>query len=127
MKMPTNPQFNPPTITNTTASQSKSNKKVYNQQIAMNNIKLNKEEKEILEAFDLRKLKRTKNVEKEKRRYQQVARQTFSKPRSINIRLSERDLQKVKALAAEKGLPYQTFISSLLHQLSDKKTKEATF
>ena len=93
----------------------------------MSNMKLGKEEKEILEAFEAGKLKRIKGLEKEKGRYQQYARQTFSKPRSINIRLSERDLQKIRALAAEKGLPYQTFISSLLHQFSGKRTGEIVF
>ncbi|MDP3900814.1 MAG: antitoxin [bacterium] len=93
----------------------------------MSNIKMNKEEKEILEAFELDKLKRVKGVEKEKIRYQQYARQTLRKSRNINIRLSERDLQKIRALAAEKGLPYQTFISSLLHQASGRKVKETAF
>ena len=93
----------------------------------MNKMKLNKAEKEILGAFEAGKLKRIKGLEKEKGRYQQYARQTFSKPRSINIRLSERDLQKIRALAAEKGLPYQTFISSLLHQFSGKRTGEIVF
>jgi predicted DNA binding CopG/RHH family protein len=93
----------------------------------MSNIKLDKEEKEILKAFETEKLKRVKGIEKERGHYQQIARQTFSKPRSINIRLSERDLQKIRVLAAEKGLPYQTFISSLLHQFSSKRTGEAGF
>ena len=91
----------------------------------MNNIKMNKEEVEIVKAFESGKLKRVKGIEKEKRRYQQYAKHTFSKPRTINIRLSERDLQRIKALAAEKGLPYQTFISSILHQLPGKSTRES--
>lgn len=85
----------------------------------MKNIKLDKEEKEILEAFERGEFKSVKNVEQEKRRFQQYARNTLGKPRNINIRVSERDLQRIKALAAEKGLPYQTFISSLLHQFSN--------
>ncbi len=93
----------------------------------MSNIKMDKEEKEVFEAFESGRLKRVRGVEKEKEQYQQYARQTFSKPRNINIRLSERDLQRIKALAAEKGLPYQTFISSLLHQLSSRRVREAAF
>jgi len=65
-----------------------------------------------------------KNLKKEIARYQEVARYTLAKTRTINIRLSEKDLQKVKAKAAEKGLPYQTFIGSLLHQYSTGKIKE---
>jgi predicted DNA binding CopG/RHH family protein len=86
----------------------------------MNNTKLSKEEKTILDALKEGKLKSTKNTSKEKARFRQYARNTLSKPRNINIRVSDRDLQKIKALAAEKGLPYQTFISSLLHQFSSK-------
>ncbi|HEX9721656.1 MAG TPA: hypothetical protein VGA53_00125 [Candidatus Paceibacterota bacterium] len=85
----------------------------------MKNIKLDKEEKEILEAFEAGEFKSVKNVEQEKKRFQQYARNTLSKPRNINIRVSDRDLQRIKALAAEKGLPYQTFISSLLHQVTN--------
>jgi predicted DNA binding CopG/RHH family protein len=90
----------------------------------MSNLKLNKEEKEILEAFDIGRLQQVENVEKEKTRYQQSARHTLSKAKNINIRISEKDLQNIKALAAEKGLPYQTFISALLHQYTSRKTKE---
>jgi len=87
----------------------------------MGNVKLTKEEKEILEAFEAGEFKPVKNASKEKERFQQYARNTLSKPRNINIRLSDRDLQKIKALAIEKGLPYQTFISSLLHQYPTKR------
>ncbi|MFH1584928.1 MAG: antitoxin [Patescibacteria group bacterium] len=87
---------------------------------------MDKGEREIFEAFEAGKLKRVKGAEKAKRVYQQYARYTLSKPRNINIRLSERDLQKIKALAAEKGLPYQTFISSLLHQHSSRKMREVS-
>jgi len=90
----------------------------------MSNTKLNKEEKKIFAGYEAGRLKRVKGAEKEKIRYQQYAKQTFSKSRNINIRLPERDLQRIKALAAEKGLPYQTLISSLLHQYSSKKAKE---
>ncbi|MBI2098042.1 MAG: antitoxin [Candidatus Wildermuthbacteria bacterium] len=85
---------------------------------------MNKEEKKILEDFGTGKLKRVKGGKTARTRYQQYARQTLSKPRTINIRLSERDLQKIRALAAEKGLPYQTLISSILHQYSSKKVRE---
>ena len=81
---------------------------------------LDKEEEEILKAYEKGEFKSVKNLEKEKKRYQQIAQATLNKTRNINIRLSERDLQKIKALAMEKGLPYQTFVSSLLHQYSTR-------
>ncbi len=39
-----------------------------------------------------------------------------SKARVISIRLPEDDLQLARRQASEKGLPYQTYIKSLLHQ-----------
>ncbi len=83
------------------------------------NLKLNKEEKEILEDFEKGEMKSIKEVKKED--YVKQAQNTIKKSKSINIRISERDLQKIKAIAARKGLPYQTFISSLLHQYSTRK------
>jgi len=39
-----------------------------------------------------------------------------SKARVISIRLPENDIELARRQAAEKGLPYQTYIKSLLHQ-----------
>ena len=39
-----------------------------------------------------------------------------SKARVISIRLPEDDLDLARRQAAQKGLPYQTYIKSLLHQ-----------
>jgi len=36
--------------------------------------------------------------------------------RVISIRLHEGDLARLRRLAAQKGLPYQTYMKSLLHQ-----------
>jgi predicted DNA binding CopG/RHH family protein len=77
---------------------------------------LNKEEKEIKKSFDEGKLKSVGKLKSEKKKYQQYARATLSKAKNVNIRLSEKDLQKIKAKAAKKGIPYQTLMSSLLHQ-----------
>jgi len=87
----------------------------------MKYFELDKNENEILKEFESGKLQSVKNAKKEAGRYQGYAKYTLSKARNINIRLSDRDLQKIKALAAEKGLPYQTFISSLLHQYPEKR------
>ena len=88
----------------------------------MKYFELDKKEEKILKDFESGKLKRVRNAKKEVSRYRQYAKQTLNKARNINIRISDRDLQKIKALAAKKGLPYQTLISSLLHQQSAGKT-----
>ena len=40
------------------------------------------------------------------------------KGRRITIRVYETDLEKIKKMAMNEGLPYQTFITSTLHKLS---------
>lgn len=87
----------------------------------MNNIKLTKDERNILAKFESGKLRRVKGARKEAERYEKYATYTLSKPRNINIRLSQKAFRKIKAIAAQKGLPYQTFISSLIHQYSAKE------
>ena len=44
------------------------------------------------------------------------ARLASSKARMVSIRLLEADIQLARRQAAQKGLPYQTYMKSLLHQ-----------
>ena len=91
----------------------------------MDKTKLTTAEKSLLHNFETGDFKRVRNFGIEKKRYEQYAAYSLSKPRNINIRLSERTLNKIKTLAAERGLPYQTFISSLLHQYSNVAAQES--
>ena len=77
---------------------------------------LTKEEKRILENIESGKYKRVKNFEAEKKRAEQIARNTLNKTKNINIRLSEKTLLKLKAKAIKEGIPYQTLASSILHK-----------
>ena len=77
---------------------------------------LDKEEQELLNSVEKGEWKPIKNLAKEKKRLQQIARNTLSKTKNINIRLSERDLHKLKAKAAREGIPYQTLAASLIHR-----------
>ena len=77
---------------------------------------LDPEEEEILKAFEEGKLVRSKDFESRKKILEQAARNTLNKTRNINIRLSERDLARLKRKAAEEGIPYQTLASSILHK-----------
>lgn len=45
-----------------------------------------------------------------------IARYTLEKTKAINVRLSERTLIRLKAAAAREGMPYQTFVASLIHK-----------
>ncbi len=84
----------------------------------MKYFKLDKEEQKILEAVERGEFKSVENLEQVKKDLIAAARNTLNKTRNINIRLSERDLQKLKARAAREGMPYQTLASSILHRLA---------
>ncbi len=77
---------------------------------------LDKEEQELLKAFNKGKLKSTKHLKSEIKESKQAARNYLKKDARINIRLSSIDLNKLKQIAAEEGLPYQTLIASVLHK-----------
>ena len=82
----------------------------------MKTIKLDQEEKEILEAYERGELKRVKNFSKEARLIQKAAAKTLRKDRRVNIRMASRDLENISARAVEEGIPYQTLIASILHK-----------
>lgn len=76
---------------------------------------LNREEKQIAKDFETGALVQVDNVAQEKRSLKKYAKQTLGKTKNINIRLSHKDLIKLKSKAATKGIPYQTLASSILH------------
>lgn len=59
----------------------------------------------------------------EKKLYAEYARNSLSKRNRINIRINERDLNKIKAKAIEEGIPYQSLISMLIHKYNEGKIK----
>ena len=79
-------------------------------------MKLNKEEKNILNAYEKGNSPSIPNIKKEMGKYRQYAKHTLKKNKRINIRLSERDLIHIQRKAVEEGLPYQTLVSSILHK-----------
>jgi predicted DNA binding CopG/RHH family protein len=58
---------------------------------------------------------------KEKKQYEEYARYSLNKQKRINIRMSERDLKKIRAKALEEGIPYQSLISMLIHKYNEGK------
>jgi len=56
---------------------------------------------------------------------QQVAARTINPPKvQISARLSKTDLSKLKVMAMEKGIPYQTLLGSIVHQYVEGRLKE---
>jgi len=61
-------------------------------------------------------LKRPKNYKDILKDASDTAYNTTSKSKAISVRVTEKDLLKLKTRAEESGVPYQTLINSLLHQ-----------
>lgn len=80
--------------------------------------KLSREEREILRAYENGELKSVKNLEVEKKKHIVYAKASLKKDYRVNIRISGDDLQAIQVKAMEEGLPYQTFISSVIHKVA---------
>lgn len=78
--------------------------------------KLSKEENEILKTFERNEWVADAAYPKRKKDLMQYARATLKKDKRLNIRISERDLVELQRKAVREGLPYQTYVSSILHK-----------
>ncbi len=81
--------------------------------------KLDGEYIELLEALDRGEAfepipDRDQFVEESRR----MARSYFKKNARVSFRISQADLDNVKRMAASEGLPYQTFLTSVIHKLT---------
>jgi len=93
-----------------------------------------KKDKEIYTSEELKLFKKIesgnykssskKDFEKKKLKFKKLAENTL-KRKSINIRVIESDIDKIKAIALNEGIPYQTFITSVLHKVAIGKSIES--
>jgi predicted DNA binding CopG/RHH family protein len=81
--------------------------------------RLDREEQDVLDAFEAGRLKRVKNAKQEIAVHRAAAEATFRKDARINIRLSSKDLRALQARALKEGIPYQTLVASVLHKFVD--------
>ncbi len=77
---------------------------------------LDKEELNLLEEYEKGEWIPEKDQAKARKQLMEAAKNTLNKIKNINIRISERDLQRLKSKAAKQGIPYQTLVASLIHQ-----------
>ncbi|MCY4278459.1 MAG: hypothetical protein OXE81_11615 [Gammaproteobacteria bacterium] len=84
---------------------------------------LTDEEAEILRDFERGEFVSIEGFKEEKARLESAAREHFRKDKRINIRISSHDLMSLRKKAAIEGMPYQTLISSTLHQFVTGKLK----
>ena len=86
--------------------------------------KLDAFEKDLLAAYEAGELKSTSPTKRDLNKFKAAATTTFIKDRRINIRLSSPDLMDIQARALEEGIPYQTFIASVLHKFASARLLE---
>jgi predicted DNA binding CopG/RHH family protein len=91
----------------------------------MNKAKLSKEEKELLNAVEAGEFESVL-TEARREELQAIARNTVKKDKRINIRISNRDLTAIQSRASEEGIPYQTFVSSIIHKYVSGSLKDLT-
>jgi len=90
----------------------------------MSKYTLDQEEQEILDAFESEKMEPLSDADERIKRHREYAAATFKKDKRINIRLAGRDLEAIQQLAIREGIPYQTFIASILHKFADGRYTE---
>ena len=89
----------------------------------MKNLKLSKEEAQLLEAAEAGELASIL-TENRKKELVAAAKDTVRKDKRINIRISNRDLRAIQLKAYEEGIPYQTLVSSIMHKYISGSLKD---
>jgi predicted DNA binding CopG/RHH family protein len=79
-------------------------------------MKYDKEEKDILDAYESGSLKISTPSKKEIESIKAAAKNTFKKDKRITIRLYDHDYKGIQKKAMEMGIPYQTLISGIVHR-----------
>lgn len=79
-------------------------------------MKYNKEEKDIVDAFEKGNLSLSTPSKKQIESIKATARKTITKDKRITIRLYDHDYKGIQKKALEMGIPYQTLISGIIHR-----------
>ena len=89
-----------------------------------NNHLLDDNETDLLKTFEAGEWQTIPNEQTALKEHSAYARATIKKEKRVNIRISGKDLESLQRRALADGLPYQTFISSLLHKYVSGRLKE---
>lgn len=82
-------------------------------------------EADILDRFERGNLRSARAVEREVEFALEAARNTFSKTKRVNLRVTERDFRLAKARAREEGIACQALLPSVIHKyLSGRLTEK---
>jgi predicted DNA binding CopG/RHH family protein len=81
----------------------------------MKTIILDQEEQDLLEAFEAGEFQSMMSPER-KQFIETSAKQSCQQNKRVNIKVSESDLTAIQKAALQQGIPYQIFITSILHK-----------
>jgi len=77
---------------------------------------LDQEEKGLMDSLERDEWRPVQNFKAQQAEAVQAAHNTLKKDKRINLRLTQKDYHHIQIKAIEEGIPYQTFISSLVHK-----------
>ena len=77
---------------------------------------IDQEEEDLMESIEREEWQPVKNIDQEREKAIEAARNTLKKDKRINLRLTQKDYHQIQIKAIEEGIPYQTLISSLVHK-----------
>jgi predicted DNA binding CopG/RHH family protein len=80
-------------------------------------------EKDLMDAIEQDEFVPVENMNEEIDRYKSYFRNTRKKDKRITIRISQQDLEQIQERANNTQIPYQTLISSILHQYATGRIK----
>jgi predicted DNA binding CopG/RHH family protein len=81
----------------------------------MKTLILDPEEQDLLEAFEAGEFQSIMTPER-KQFIELTANQSLQLNKRVNIKVSESDLTAIQKAALQQGIPYQIFITSILHK-----------
>lgn len=85
-------------------------------QIRKKQADLDQYEEDVLNDFEKDEFVSVDNVEEEKKLAKQAASHFMKRDNRINIRISGADLNMIRRIAIQEGLPYQTLLASVVHK-----------
>jgi len=74
------------------------------------------DEKQLQKSIEANDWSSVNDLKAYKKHLRDVAARTLLKDQRMNIRITKKDLDGLKAKALEEGIPYQTLVSSILHK-----------
>ena len=79
-------------------------------------IDIDQHEAEIMADFEANNFVSVENLNDEMKAAKQAASNFMKRDNRVNLRISTADLNMVRRIAVEEGIPYQTLLASIIHK-----------